>query len=375
MTSVPLRISRDRVWFYGIALLVLAALPAVLAYPSDWQRFWAAGATAGTATLLNVEQHAAFQSAHGMSTALWVYPWAYPPVFAWAFTPAAHLPLAGGYALNFALTLAFVGLSGSILARVFGLSQGYGVIAALAWEPAIYAADVGQPSALWLLLVSIAIAGAARRSPLLLGGAVGVLLLKPTIALPFVILLLVRKEWRACGVVALCAAAWYVGSVAATAGDWNWIPTYIGIVHALYNTDLGALYNGITLPMILVRLGTAPSIALALGAVVFVAFLPALSRANILQALSFTSILSLALSAHAWMYEAGLALPALFYAMAKLAEPWRTRLIVAAYLLAALWMPIDALLWFNPLAIITLGGTILCGVALYGKGNRLQFEH
>jgi hypothetical protein len=31
-------------------------------------------------------------------------------------------------------------------------------------------------------------------------------------------------------------------------------------------------------------------------------------------------------------------------------------------------MPIDALIWFNPLAIITLGGIILCGVALYAKG-------
>ena len=195
------------------------------------------------------------------------------------------------------------------------------------------------------------------------------LLLKPTIALPFVVLLLVRREWKACGVVAICAVVWYLGSVAASAGDWNWIPPYLAIVHSLYNTDLGALYNGITLPMILVRLGTAPSIALALGTIVFVGFLPALSRANNRQALSFTSLLSLALSAHAWMYEAGLALPALFYAMANVAEPWRTRLIVGAYVLAALWMPIDALIWFNPLAIITLGGIILCGLALYGKGS------
>ena len=72
--------------------------------------------------------------------------------------------------------------------------------------------------------------------------------------------------------------------------------------------------------------------------------------------MSCTSLLSLALSAHAWMYDATIVLPALFYAMAKLAEPWRTRLVIAAYLLAALWMPIDAAIGFNPLAIITLGG-------------------
>jgi hypothetical protein len=86
--------------------------------------------------------------------------------------------------------------------------------------------------------------------------------------------------------------------------------------------------------------------------------------------MSCTSVLSLALSAHAWMYDAAIVLPALFYAMAKLAEPWRTRLIVAVYLLAALWMPIDAAIRFNPLAIITLGGATLCAVALYRKAKQ-----
>ena len=110
------------------------------------------------------------------------------------------------------------------------------------------------------------------------------LLLKPTIALPFVVLLLVRRQWKACGVVAVCAVVWYLGSVAASAGEWKWIPPYIAVVRTLYNVDIGALYNGITLPMILVRMGIAPAVAIALGTIVFVCFLPALSRANVLQA-------------------------------------------------------------------------------------------
>ena len=75
-----------------------------------------------------------------MSTALWLYPWAYPPVFAWAFTPAAHLPLAVGYALNFLLTLAFVGFSlptfftGLLLILLFSIY--------LDWLPFIYRADI-----------------------------------------------------------------------------------------------------------------------------------------------------------------------------------------------------------------------------------------
>ena len=56
-------------------------------------------------------------------------------------------------------------------------------------------------------------------------------------------------------VVAICAGAWYLGSVAATAGEWTWIPHYVAVVRTLHDVDIGALYNGITLPMILIRLG------------------------------------------------------------------------------------------------------------------------
>ena len=66
--SVPLRISSDRVVLYGIALFVFGALPALLGYPGDWQRFWAGGATVGTSALFNQGDHIAFQAAHGIGT-------------------------------------------------------------------------------------------------------------------------------------------------------------------------------------------------------------------------------------------------------------------------------------------------------------------
>jgi hypothetical protein len=370
MTGVPLRISPDRLILYGIALLAFGALPALLGHPGDWQRFWAGGATVGTSALFNEGEHIAFQAAHGIGTGIWTY----PPAFAWAFLPAAHLPIAIGYVINFVFMLVLVALSGSILAGIFGFQRWFGVISALAWQPAIYSGDVGQISAVWLALIALAMAGAARGSSLIVGLAVGFMLLKPTIALPFIALLLVRKQWRACAIVAICAGVWYLASVAATAGEWAWIPHYVAVVRTLHGVDMGALYNGITLPMILIRLGTAQALAIAIGAIAFICFLPALSRANVLLAMSCTCVLSLALSDHAWMYDGAIVLPALFYAMAKLEEPWRTRLIVAAYLLAALWMPIDAAIRFNPLAIITLGGAALCVVALFRKAKRPQVE-
>lgn len=367
---MPLRLSPDRVVLYGVTLFVFGMLPALLGHPGDWQRFWAGGATVGTSALFNEAEHLGFQTARGIGMGIWTY----PPAFAWAFLPAAHLTISAGYALNFVFMLILVGLSGWLLAGVFGFQRRFGVVAALAWQPAIYSGDVGQISGIWLFLITLAMAGAAQGSSLIVGLAVGFMLLKPTIALPFVALLLVRRQWRACAIVVVCAGAWYLASVAATDGEWAWIPHYIAVLRTLHDVDMGALYNGITLPMVLMRLGTAQALAIAIGAIAFICFLPALSRANILLAMSCTSVLSLALSAHAWMYDAAIVLPALFYAMAKLAEPWRTRPIVAAYLLAALWMPIDAAIRFNPLAIITLGGAGLCAVALYRKAKQPQLE-
>jgi hypothetical protein len=361
--GVPLRIPADRVGLYGVALILFGTLPALLGHPGDWQRFWAGGATVGTSALFNEGEHLVFQAARGIGTGIWTY----PPAFACAFLPAAHLTIAVGYAINFVFMLTLVALSGSMLAGVFGFQRTFGVIAALAWQPAIYSGDVGQVSAVWLLLIAFAMAGAARGSSLIVGFAVGLMLLKPTIALPFVALLLVRRQWQACAIVGICGGAWYLASVAATAGEWSWIPHYIAVIRALHDVDMGAVYNGVTIPMILIRLGTPQALATALGAIAFICFLPALSRVRVLLAMSCTSVFSLAFSAHAWMYDATVVLPALFYAMAKLAEPWRTRLIVAAYSLAALWMPIDAAIRFNPLAIVTLGGAALCAVALYGK--------
>ena len=94
---MPLRIGADRVGLYGVALLLFGALPALLGHPGDWQRFWAGGATVGTSALFNEADHLAFQAARGIGTGIWTY----PPAFAWAFLPAAHLTIAVGYAINF----------------------------------------------------------------------------------------------------------------------------------------------------------------------------------------------------------------------------------------------------------------------------------
>ena len=229
---MPLRISADRVVLYGITLFVFGA-PGVARAPRRLAALWAGGATVGTSALFNEGEHLAFQAARGIGTGIWTY----PPAFAWAFLPAAHLTIAAGYALNFVFMLILVGVCGWILAGIFGFQRRFGVIAALAWQPAIYSGDVGQISAVWLFLIALAMAGAAQGSSLIVGLAVGIMLLKPTIALPFVALLLVRGRWRACAIVALCAGAWILASVAATAGEWAWIPHYLAVC-ALFTASI-----------------------------------------------------------------------------------------------------------------------------------------
>jgi hypothetical protein len=373
LLSVPLRMTASGVVLWGVVLFALSVAPIHFLAPADWPRFWAGGATVGTSALFNEAQHQAFQQGHRLPAGIWTY----PPAFAWFFVPAARVPVAFGYWLWFVLTLGAVALAGWMLAGVFGFPRWFGIVAALAWEPAVYSSVVGQAAAIWLLLIAAVMSAAQRRSPVMLGAAVGMLLLKPTFGVPFALVLTVRREWRACAVVLCFGALWYVTSVAATGGEWGWPVHYLTVIQALYKTDLGALYNGTALPAILVRLGVPASIALGLAVLLFLGVLPRLARVDAVEALSLTSLFAVALSAHVWMYDAAIVLPALFYAMSRLREPWRTWLVVIAYLLAAAWMPIVFVLRFNPIAIVTIGSALLAAIALYSpvwRGQRDLIE-
>ena len=358
---MPIRVNPALAIVFALASIALALLPLSALYPGDWPRFWAGGATAGTAILMDPHLHVAFQVAHGLAAG----PWTYPPAFAWAFVPAAALPVGTGYAANFAVSCALVACSGWMLAGIFGYDRRFGALAALAWEPAMFGADVGQIAAVWLAVVSIAVWAAAQRNELVLGAAIGVLLLKPPLALPFVAVLLVRRCWKACAAVAGFASLWYVLGVAAAGGDWMWMQPYAATLRALAATDLGALYNATSLPMLLLRAGVPSAIALAFAALAFIAVLPALARADATAAICATSVFALAISPHAWMYDAVLVLPGIFWAMQRAGEPQRTWIVVAAYVLAAAWMPVVWFARFNPLAIVVLAGAALAASALY----------
>ena len=223
----PLRIAPGRLRLWGLGLVLLGLAPLFGAFVNefhDWPAFWSAGATVGTADLVDAGRHAAWQSAHGLPTAFFPY----PAGAAWLFAPFAALPLPVGFIIFGFLMLACAGAAGVVGARVYGLERRTAVLAVLAFGPVTASVVIGQNGPLGLLLALAAIDGlvaadrGAVRGRWQAGLAIGLLLFKPTWGLPLVGLLILRRRWAELGIVAVVAAGWYLAGVAAAAGDWWW---------------------------------------------------------------------------------------------------------------------------------------------------------
>jgi hypothetical protein len=221
-----------------------------------------------------------------------------------------------------------------------------------------------------MLLAFVTIYALVRKRPVLAGCAVGLMLFKPSIALAFLLLLLVRREWRSVAATAVIGVAWYVAGVSATQGDWAWPLDYAHMIGGYFAQDFSRYaIAGMTLPAMLMRVGMPPLGASMAGALLFATALPFLRRASVLEAASMTGLLALAASPHAWGYDAALALPALVFAMAALQEPVRTRAIVVAYVLGALQVFMTIEFAVNPLSIVIIGGAVWWIIARYREAS------
>ena len=225
----PLRISLDRVWIYGACCALVVSVPFLalrwfpkVAYLYDFACFWSAGATAGTRTVTDPSALNAWAHRHGMIA----QPFSYLPGFAWAYWPLSRVGPIAGLALEEALMAALFVAAALIAARVYGYNRWFCVAATLGWAPAINSIEVGQNAGLALLLVLAATWALREKRDAAAGFATGMLLYKPTVALPMLLLLLGRRQWRALGISTACAAGWYLLSVAASGGNWGWPATY-----------------------------------------------------------------------------------------------------------------------------------------------------
>jgi Glycosyltransferase family 87 len=358
---MPLRISRDRVWLYGTAFLILAGLPFALlgwfreaVYRGDFAFWWSAGRNVGTRALIDAPRLMAWQSAHHVGRE----PFVYPPGFAWFYAPISHFQPLTFAILEASITVALLGVAGLAAARAYGFNSWFAIVAIFAWAPAVNAVEVGQSCGLSLALVMTLIWAIVRDRWVVVGMTAGALLYKPTIAVPIVLLLVVRARWRALAVVALCAFAWYLLSVQASHGDWSWPFDYERTIGVWLPLDFqGSALKAFSLPALLIALGVSWHIAFWSGAAILLAMLPRVANTRPLEAASVTPLLGLTTSVHAWPYEITLMLPAIMFAMTAVREPWRTRLVVAAYVLALLGMTLPY--GSRLLAMLVLGATSL----------------
>ncbi len=351
---VPLALSTERVVLYacGLTLLCLAQIKLVLNQRfGDWTVFWAAGATVGTEHLLNAHKHADWQAAHHLPLS----PFVYLPGAAWLFLPFKHLSVMQGYALNAAIMFGVLVVAGFICARIYALPKWFAVLAVLAWAPAIAGVTTGQIAPLGLLLSSLAILGIVEGSPWLAGLSAGLLLYKPPYAIPFLLLFVVRREWRSLAFAAATSVVWYAASVTATGGDAQWPIHYARTLQAYFAPDFA--FNGgkaVSIPALLLHARAPLWVATAVALVIFFSAVPLLARRPLLEAASMTPLLGLVANPHTWPYDVALALPALFYLMKQLPERRRTTIVCVLYLIAPLWF-LTPIFHFDVLAILCTG--------------------
>jgi alpha-1,2-mannosyltransferase len=354
----PLRIRWPRLRLWAIALFGIGLAP-ILAAPfygfHDWPDFWSAGNVVGTRDLVDAARLEAWQIAHGLPPV----PFPYPPAAALLLKPFALLPLDVSFWLHAAVMLLCAGFAGRVGARVYGLPVQVGVLSTLGWAPVTGAIVIAQNTPLALLLAILGIAallrGADRGA-----GWLGALLYKPTLAAPLAGLLLIRGRWRALVVVALAVVAWYAVGIPAAGGDLGWPVTWFTTLRGwLANDTIQNADKAVSLTGLLARLAVPDWLPILGGAILVLLALPRLVRAPLREAAAGALLVGVAASPHAWSYEAALLMPFIWWLLAGgIAEPWRTRLVVWAYVAAPLWM-ISRQTQISVVAIIVLGAVAL----------------
>jgi len=332
--SLPPR--RVRLW--AVALAVIGLVPvdtALINGGSDWTAFWSAGATVGTQDLVDPARHIAWQSAHGVA----MVDWPYPPAVAYLYAPFALVPIWLGFVINAAIMLGLVGLAGYLAARIFDLPPRLAVLLAFAWTPSTAGAVIGQNAPLAVFLALWAIDALRRDEQLEAGLACGLMMYKPSLAVPLIGLLMLRRLWRSVAVAGVVVAAGYLISVPAAAGDWGWPAAWWnGLQPWLAQNLIGNADKAISIPGLIGRLQTGAIPDLVAAALVLLS-LRGLVRAPIVEAASAACLLTLAIGPRVWGYEAGLMLPILAWAIAGgLREPWRTRLVFLVVPLGLCWL-------------------------------------
>jgi hypothetical protein len=151
-----------------------------------------------------------------------------PPPLAWLAVPLTLLPYRVAYWVWSAILLAALGVVWQLVAPGRGRARVLVLIAAVGWLPVIYGLQLGQPALLVAAAVAASYALLQGKSEWAAGAVLGLLVLKPQLALLVPATLLVTGRWRAFAASAVALAV--LGVASAIALGPHGIADYEGIL-------------------------------------------------------------------------------------------------------------------------------------------------
>lgn len=162
-------------------------------------------------------------------------PFNHPPFEALLFAPLARLPYVAAYLVwvvfNIALILGFWILLRPRLPRLHHFLPALPLLAMFGFFPVIIALLQGQDSILLLFLYGLVFSALATGRNFAAGLCLGLALFKFQLVLPFVLVLLVRRQWRA--VAGFVVAAFGLLVLSAAVVGWSGVMAYPGFVLGL----------------------------------------------------------------------------------------------------------------------------------------------
>ncbi len=294
-------------------------------------------------------------------------PFNHPPFEALLFAPLARLPYVSAYLVwaifNLALILGFWKLLRPRLPSLHRLLPGLPLLAMFAFFPLMMALLQGQDSILLLFLYGLAFLALATGRAFVAGICLGLALFKFQLVLPFVLVLLLRRQWRA--VAGFVITAFGLLLVSAAVVGWNGVMAYPGFVLRLSRSGAQAGIYPRDMPNLRGLIEGALHIAGRPAALLIIALSIALVALAALRwpvpteraqpgrelMLGFSLCLTITIMAsyHLLVHDLSLLmLPALLVAEAIVAGEMvgPARRILAASLVVLFLTPLYAVLWF-----------------------------
>ncbi|NPT44118.1 DUF2029 domain-containing protein [Paraburkholderia sp. 1N] len=219
-------LTRERVLLYSCVMLVLCAiLLAAWGWTSggfmatgvtrpgvDFSVFWTASHMMLNGSPAAVYDYPTFARAESALLGAYVnhgfYPWLYPPTLLLLVTPLALLPYTLCYLLfvcvgAWLFATSTLGVSG--FATHFRRPQVAGLVV-LAYPGVYVAASIGQNALLTAALMAFAVRWTEKK-PVLAGICIGLLAIKPQLAVLFPVVLIAARAWKTMWVAAISAGA------------------------------------------------------------------------------------------------------------------------------------------------------------------------